>query len=100
MYCSGQLIHCLKISGNKNNLRQFEAEIAKKLRTAQPQPKATGSYKKNRLVVLICNRAGFCSIRKNIRASLVEPWFVFWRDQTSPDIFQNRAKTCTITSLS
>ena len=21
MYCSGQLIHCLKISGNKNNLR-------------------------------------------------------------------------------
>ena len=40
---SGQLIHCLKISvGNKNN----EAEIAKKLRTVQPEPKVTGSYKK------------------------------------------------------
>ena len=24
---------------------------------------------------------GFCSIRENIRASLVEPWFVFWRDR-------------------
>ena len=46
MYCSGQLIHCLKISGNKNNLRTIEPEIAKKLRTAQPQPKVTGSYKK------------------------------------------------------
>ena len=23
IYCSGQLIHCLKISGNKNNLRTF-----------------------------------------------------------------------------
>ena len=55
--------------------------------------------------ILICNRAGFCSIRENIRASLVEPWFVPivqypWRDHTSPDIFPNRAKTCTITCLS
>ena len=46
MYCSGQQIHCLKISRNKNNLEHFEAEIAKKLRTTQPQPKVTGSYKK------------------------------------------------------
>ena len=29
-------------------------------------------------IIFICNRAGFCSIRENIRASLVEPWFVFW----------------------
>ena len=37
----------MEISGNKNNLRiLFEAEIAKKLRTAQPQSKVTGSYKK------------------------------------------------------
>ena len=49
MYCSGQLIPCLKISGNKNNLRTIEAEIAKKLRTAQPQPKVTGSYKNKRV---------------------------------------------------
>ena len=48
-----------------------------------------------------CNRSGFCSIRKNIRASLVEPLFVHqWRDQTSPDIFPNRARTCTITCSS
>ena len=40
MYCSVQPIPCLEISGNK------KAEIAKKLRTAQPQPKVTGSYKK------------------------------------------------------
>ena len=48
----GQLIHCLEISGNKNNLsqEQFEAEIAKKLITAQPQPKVTGSYKKEKRV--------------------------------------------------
>ena len=45
MYCSGQLIHCLKISGNK----KFEAKIAKKLRTARPYPKVTGSYKKKRV---------------------------------------------------
>ena len=51
-------------------------------------------------LIFICNRAGFCSIRENIRASLVEPWFVFWRDQSSTDIFPNRAKTCTITCLS
>ena len=33
----------------------------------------------------ICNRAGFCSIRirENIEASLVEPWFVVWRDRRS-----------------
>ena len=42
-YCSGQLIHCLKISINKNNLR---LKSPKKLRTAQPEPKVTGSYKK------------------------------------------------------
>ena len=50
------------------------------------------------------NRAGLCSFRENIRASLVEPWFVFWRvhsptvspkymkpwlDQIRPDIFPN-----------
>merc|ERR1711973_664116 len=46
-YCSGHLIHCLEISGNKNNLKeQFEDKIAKNLITAQPQPKVTGSYKK------------------------------------------------------
>ena len=53
------------------------------------------------ILILICNRAGFCSIRENqIRASLVEPWFVFRQDQTRPDIFKNRAKTCTFTYLS
>ena len=46
-YCSGHLIPCLEISGNKNNLKeQFEDIIAKNLITAQPQPKVTGSYKK------------------------------------------------------
>ena len=30
-------------------LEQLEAEIAKRLRTAQPQPKVTGSYKKKRV---------------------------------------------------
>ena len=57
MYCCGQLIHCLKISENKNNLRHFEAEIAKKLRTAEPQPKVTGSYEKKRVhdvTVCVC----------------------------------------------
>ena len=38
MYCSGQLIRCLSISRNKNNLR-----------TAQPQPKVAGSNKKKRV---------------------------------------------------
>ena len=47
MNCSGDLIHCLKISGNiKNNLRTIWGSNRKKLRTAQPQPKVTGSYKK------------------------------------------------------
>ena len=51
--------------------------------------------------ILACNHAGFvnCAIRENIRASLVELWLVFWRDQTNPDISPNRAKTCTITCL-
>ena len=31
------------------------------------------------MMIIICNRAGFCTIRENIRASLVESWFVFWR---------------------
>ena len=85
----------------------------------------------NYRLTFICNRAGFCSIRENIRACLVSPWVFWldlqsrqnsnhgstklerpnsraslvepkypWRDQRSPDIFPNRAKTCTITCLS
>ena len=44
IYCSEQLIHC--ISENKNNLRTIYLRLKspKKLRTAQPQPKVTGSY--------------------------------------------------------
>ena len=53
MYCSGQLIHCLRISGYKNNLRTIWGwSLAKNLRTAQVQPKVTGSYKKKRVVRL------------------------------------------------
>ena len=51
MYFSGQLIHCLKIRYQEIRTifkEQFEAEIAKKLRTAQPQPKVTRSYKKKK----------------------------------------------------
>ena len=33
-------------------LKQREVEIAKKLRTAQPQVKVTGSYKKKRVILL------------------------------------------------
>ena len=40
---------------------------------------ALRSFQALRLLVLYCSRAGFCSIRKNIRASLVEPRFVFCR---------------------
>ena len=61
-YCSRQPIHCLEISRNKNNLELLEAEIAKKLRTAQPQQKVTGSYKKtkrDRLVLLWLEGAKF-----------------------------------------
>ena len=55
MNCSGDLIHCLKISGNiKNNLRTIWGSNRKKLRTAQPQPKVTGSYKKS--VYFLINR--------------------------------------------
>ena len=43
-YCSVQLIHCLEISIRKKD--QFDAEIAKKLKTAHPWPKVTGSYEK------------------------------------------------------
>ena len=50
MYCSKQRIHFLKVLGNKNHLKQVEAEIAKKLRTVQPELKVTGSYKKKKLV--------------------------------------------------
>ena len=51
-YCFRHLIHCLEISGilgMRTIYEQFEAEIAKKLRTGQPQPKVTGSYKKKRV---------------------------------------------------
>ena len=38
------------------------------------QKHATKKLSEN--MILICKSEGFCSIRENIRVSLVEPWFV------------------------
>ena len=35
---------------NKNNLRTIEAEISKKVKNNETQPKFTGSFKKKRVV--------------------------------------------------
>ena len=54
-YCSGQLTHCLEISGNKNNLRRISWDWNRqKLRTTQPQPKITGLIKKKRVPLILC----------------------------------------------
>ena len=73
MYCSGQLIHCLKIAGKKE---QFEAEIAKKLRKAQPEPKVTGSYKKksvytDRATRRSCSEMNNCEIWVSVYISKI-----------------------------
>ena len=49
-------------------------------------------------MIIICNRAGFCSIWENIRASLVEPWFVFWRDRRSSQNTHGETKQALIFS--
>ena len=38
MYCSGQLIHCLKISGNKNNLRTIWVWNRQKIKNSPFSP--------------------------------------------------------------
>ena len=48
--------------------------------------------------MFICNRADFCSIRENIRASLVEPWFVFLRDRRSTQNTHGETKQALIFS--
>ena len=58
----GAILHGLFRATNslfKNNRQyeQFEAEIAKKLRTAQPEPKVTGSYFKKKRVLLQCRQS-------------------------------------------
>ena len=45
---------------------QFEAEIAKKLRTAQPEPKGTGSYKKK-------EKQKACTTHSAVALSSAEP---------------------------
>ena len=49
-------------------------------------------------IIIICNRAGFCLIRENIRASLVEPWFVFSRDCRSSQNTHGETKQALIFS--
>ena len=45
-------------------------------------------------IIITRSRVDFCSIRENIRTSLVEPKYPWW-DQTSSDIFPISSKNLT-----